>query len=155
MAESVPINNEALDQAVKEFEADFRERSFSGRHKDLGKMKNCQVCARRHREAEVCVQRFAKVRVGGDPDNLRQTGPMRPKLRFGIGPGRRQKPHFSKHRLLLVQRVKEFIATHAGAEDFPNEVRDVMLQYLKRDWKLAAKIYRNAQKESRAINAVS
>lgn len=145
----------ALDEAVAEFEADFKERSFSGRHKDLGKMKNCAVCGRRHREAEVCVQRFAKVQVGGDPDNLRQTGPVRPKLRFGIGPGRRQKPHFSKHRLLLVQRVKEFIATHPGTEDFPNEVRDVMLQQLKRVWKRASKIYRDAQKESRTINAIS
>lgn len=43
------------------------ERSFSGRHPELGKMINCQFCGHRHRENERnCKQVFAKDKNGKD-----------------------------------------------------------------------------------------
>lgn len=43
------------------------ERSFSGRHPELGKMINCKFCGHRHRENERnCKQVFAKDENGND-----------------------------------------------------------------------------------------
>ena len=44
----------AVDQALK----DIRDRSFSGRHPELGRMIKCQVCRTRHRGSQ-CEQKFA------------------------------------------------------------------------------------------------
>jgi len=154
-----------LLKAVESFQQSFRERSFSGRNPDLGKMINCGVCGWRHRSSVVCEQRFAKVRIGHKeirelakkynliiPDQFRQTEPVNPKPRLGIGPKKRIKPHFSKRRLILVQRVKEFIEAMPEAEAFATEVRALMFQTLKRGWKNQAKIYRDTQKQSRTTN---
>jgi len=151
VSEQANAASEELLKAVESFHQSFKERSFSGRHKELGKMINCGVCGRRHRKSEVCEQRFAKVRIGHS-EEYRQTTPVNPKPRLGIGPKKRMNPHFSKRRITLVQRVKEFIEAMPGSEDFANEVRELMLQGLKRGWKLRAKIYRDTQKQSRAIN---
>jgi len=151
MIEIPPENNPELIKSIADFNKSFRERSFSGRHLELGKMISCGVCGRRHRKSEVCEQRFAKVRIGHS-EEYRQTESVEPKPRRGIGPKKRMNPHFSKRRITLVQRVKEFIEAMPGSEDFANEVRELMLQGLKRGWKLRAKIYRDTQKQSRAIN---
>lgn len=150
--EQVNRASDDLLKAVESFQQNFRERSFSQRHKELGKMIKCQVCRTRHRASQVCEQRFARVRVGGDPDNLRQTGPVNPKPRLGIGPRNRMSPHFSKRRLLLVQRVKEFIAAMPGSENFANEVRDLMLSRMEKTWRQRRSALQRMQKESRATN---
>lgn len=38
--------------AVKNFEKEFKRRSFSGRNPELGKMIKCALCDRRHRETQ-------------------------------------------------------------------------------------------------------
>lgn len=45
--------------AAVEFETARRQRSFSGRHPELGPMINCPVCQRRHRDNENCQIRYA------------------------------------------------------------------------------------------------
>lgn len=151
-SEQVNAASEDVLKAIESFKESFRDRSFSGRNKDLGKMIKCRVCSRRHRSSQVCEYRFARVRINHSREEYRQTEAMNPKPRLGIGPKNRMLPHFSKRRLLLVQRVKEFIAAMPGSEDFANEVRDLMFKNMKRDWKLRAKTYRDTQKQSRAIN---
>jgi hypothetical protein len=41
-----------LAQAVLKFKDEFKTRSFSGRHSELGKMIKCVKCGRRHRDSE-------------------------------------------------------------------------------------------------------
>lgn len=51
--EGIEASAEALDAIYS--------RSFSGRHPELGKMVNCQICDSRHRENErKCEQKFVK-----------------------------------------------------------------------------------------------
>lgn len=152
VSEQANAASEDLLKAVESFKQSFRDRSFSGRNPDLGKMIKCRVCTRRHRSSQVCEYQFAKVRVSHSKENYRQTEPMNPKPRYSIGPKNRMNPHFSKRRLILVQRVKEFIEAMPGSEDFATEVRDLTFQNLKRNWKLKSKKYRDTQKQSRTIN---
>jgi len=151
VSEQANAASEDLLKAVESFKESFRDRSFSGRNKDLGKMIKCRVCSRRHRSSQVCEQHFAKVRIGHS-EEYRQTESVDPKPRLGIGPKKRIKPHFSKRRLILVQRVKEFIEAMPEAEAFATEVRALMFQTLKRGWKKQVKIYRDTQKQSRTTN---
>lgn len=51
-------------------------RSFSGRHPELGKMLNCQVCNRRHRGAQ-CAQMFAISHYEGDVTIVYREAEMR------------------------------------------------------------------------------
>jgi hypothetical protein len=68
--EVVPTQ-EGQDAAAKALQA-IRNRSFSGRHPELGKMKNCQLCYLRHRENDnPCVQKFATGRY-----DMRDTKPL-------------------------------------------------------------------------------
>lgn len=41
-----------LAEAAKKFKEAFAERSFSARHEELGKMIDCRLCGRRHRQAD-------------------------------------------------------------------------------------------------------
>jgi hypothetical protein len=45
-----------LEAAAERFRKEFAERSFSGRHEELGKMINCRLCGRRHREGDPLVK---------------------------------------------------------------------------------------------------
>lgn len=51
----------SLTIAVDTFEKEFKRRSFSGRNAQLGKMINCPLCTRRHRQSEchLKAQKFA------------------------------------------------------------------------------------------------
>lgn len=51
VSEPTSVSSE-LETAVTRFKKAFAERSFSQRHEDLGKMINCRVCGRRHRQAD-------------------------------------------------------------------------------------------------------
>jgi hypothetical protein len=46
--------NQAVTDAIAKLREDIAERSFSGRHPELGKMKKCQICGLRHRSSIVC-----------------------------------------------------------------------------------------------------
>lgn len=53
-----------VEQALKA----ISERSFSGRHPELGRMVNCQICGLRHRQNErKCEQKFATETKQGEP----------------------------------------------------------------------------------------
>jgi hypothetical protein len=46
-----------LQEAIDKYKEDFKDRSFSERNPELGKMIKCQVCLRRHRSSIVCKER--------------------------------------------------------------------------------------------------
>lgn len=50
--------NEAVLKASEGFYESLKDRSYSGRHPELGKMIKCAVCGLRHRAAKVCIQHF-------------------------------------------------------------------------------------------------
>lgn len=59
MTEEITKGTEASQRAAEQALQAIRERSFSGRHPELGKMINCQFCGLRHRENErKCEQKF-------------------------------------------------------------------------------------------------
>src|SRR6266403_670506 len=60
LTESAPTPTETGQEAAAKALAEIRDRSFSGRHPELGRMINCQFCSLRHRENErKCGQKFA------------------------------------------------------------------------------------------------
>lgn len=72
------------------------ERSFSGRHPELGKMINCKFCGHRHRENERnCKQVFAK-----DENGIDRTVPQTRKGIYGAA-------MFAKRRVHPRQRSKQ------------------------------------------------
>ena len=59
---------EASQKAVQEALQAIHDRSFAGRHPELGRMINCPFCSLRHRENErKCTQKFATETREGDP----------------------------------------------------------------------------------------
>ena len=52
-------SNQELVQAVEKFDAEYRDRSFSGRHPELGRMIKCDGCGRRHRSSIIHERKFA------------------------------------------------------------------------------------------------
>ena len=54
--------------AIAKLKIGMADRTFSGRHPELGKMVKCQICLTRHRAAQVCRQRFVTELV--PPDGL-------------------------------------------------------------------------------------
>ncbi len=128
--------DEVLQRAVDAFQKEFRSRSFSGRHQELGKMLNCLVCDQRHREPR-CKQNFVE-----------GFGPVNPKFRHGLGTKWRINPHFSKHRLQLVQATRELLPYFETA----NKARSKAVNLLRATWAEESRIPQNIQKESRRIN---
>lgn len=55
-----------LSQLAQFFFDSRKDKSFSERHPELGKMINCPVCGERHRSAHVCVPTYAKGKNGED-----------------------------------------------------------------------------------------
>jgi len=112
-----------VQKAIEHFRQEFKNRSFAGRHPELGKMIKCGVCNRRHRSSEVCHQRFAKERV--KHQHLIRSGELTPPeglteltkfqvLGRATFAKKRAKPHYSKKRLQLVQRTIELYPLHEG-----------------------------------------
>lgn len=61
VAEQNPAATKQSIEAAAHAIEEIRNRSFSGRHPELGKMINCQFCGLRHRENErKCEQKFAE-----------------------------------------------------------------------------------------------
>lgn len=77
-----PESKAASDQAL----AEIKNRSFSGRHPELGKMIKCQVCGLRHRKNErVCKQKFATGRYDlRDPKPLLIAGQTPETAKFNV-----------------------------------------------------------------------
>ena len=81
-----------VEKAILEFREQQKEKSYSERHSELGRMLNCPFCDRRHRSIEACVQRFAK-----DKNGVERIAKGR-----GHGKGRLTR-HWNKRSLELVE----------------------------------------------------
>lgn len=77
-------STEAGQKAAEIALAEIRDRSFSGRHPELGRMVNCQFCGLRHRENERrCEQVFTTV-VSRGPDEKIVLERRAPQTRKGV-----------------------------------------------------------------------
>jgi hypothetical protein len=96
-------------QAIAKFREALPERSFSGRHPELGRMINCKVCGRRHRAIPECVERVliptAKTRKGA--------------LGAATFVKKRLQPHHSHRLLRLVQLTQDLFSKY-----FPEQISD-------------------------------
>jgi hypothetical protein len=113
-----PKPTETGTQAAAETLAAIRQRSFSGRHPELGKMVKCQVCSRRHREQITkCVQVFSKDAQNNERSlaRVRQTV----KTVFGAAQfkGKRLRPPLSKRANQFVELVRQFLPDEYTQED--------------------------------------
>jgi hypothetical protein len=52
--EEVKTSVDPVAEAIAKLREDIADRSFSGRHPELGKMVNCKICGLRHRSSIVC-----------------------------------------------------------------------------------------------------
>ena len=145
-----PENN--LNEAVQKAQEALSNRTYSGRHPELGRMIKCAFCSRRHRETLVvdgqvyiCVKQFAKDEEGNERKNL--GGPK--------GKGRLL-PHPSKLNLQLVQRTQELYPYNQPYINDPvsnmQESRTQAQRELKQERAQRAKVKRDQQKKSRKIN---
>ena len=131
---------QALNAAVARTRAALRNRSFSARNPQLGRMINCQVCSQRHRENYQCAQSFAKPRYVFQDDGTPIPTDERPDLVadqttfkgvYGAQAVHKKRllPHHNRRDLLLVQRTIELYPEHAVYLAEPKEaMREARLQ---------------------------
>ena len=108
--------------AVQETLAAIRQRSFSGRNPELGKMVKCQVCGRRHRASEVHEQKFATQTKQGVAYKLKN--PVEGTLKAVIGAAavkRRRRPPLNWRNNLLVQLVNQALPVNEDNEYEPED----------------------------------
>jgi len=103
---------------------EIRNRSFSGRHPELGKMLNCPVCDLRHRDSIKCQQKFVELFIEEDIETGEKTTTYATagKTRFGVVgakafKGRRLKPHLSKRKLQFVELVRSMLPMEYTEEE--------------------------------------
>jgi hypothetical protein len=116
-----------LQNVVNEALAKIHNRTFSGRHPELGKMIKCQVCLLRHRESIVCKQVFAKrggleLIAGQTPETESVVDAKRIRLLLGAKPfkGKRLHPHLNKRARLFVELVRQLVPNEYTQEDLDN-----------------------------------
>ena len=145
------VERQALNAAIAKTRAALRNRSFSGRNPQLGRMIKCQICGRRHREnwevggvRYMCVQQFAKPRYMFTTTEAGEIIPVpmdqRPELianqkthkgQYGAAAFAKKRllPHHNRRDLLLVQRTIELYPEHAVYLSDPLEaMREARLQ---------------------------
>lgn len=154
--------SEAVKKAVAEFEEEYRVKSFSQRNPAFGKMINCPVCDRRHRNAVPCVQRFAL-----DKNEFPRTGANIPgqhpnqTRRGALGvldntKGKRILPHHSSRLLQLVQLTQDMFPSEQPFWPTPVEAmhrgRTLAGRFLRKRVRLEGDARRERQHVSRSIN---
>lgn len=110
----LPVGQQVIADALEA----IRNRSFSGRHPELGKMINCPHCDLRHRENErKCEQRFATGRydlrdpkplliAGQTPETSSLKGvTARSVLGAAFFSRRRIRPHSNRRKRALENRI--------------------------------------------------
>jgi hypothetical protein len=134
------VENE-LAKAVQDFKESQEQKTFAGRHPELGRMITCVVCGLRHRSIQVCRQKFV----------IEAPGPGRhqfAKQRFH--------PHYSKHDLQLVQLTQQMFSKEEPFWGTPleamKEARKKAQRILTEARKFKSRIKRIQQQESRRIN---
>jgi hypothetical protein len=114
--------NLKLNQAVAKFVNDFKQRSFSGRHLNLGKMVNCPVCDRRHRSSIICVPKYAVGKYDPEKKPLIASQTTHKGV-YGAAAfaKKRLHPHPSKRGLLLIERTQKLFHENEPFFKVPQE----------------------------------
>jgi hypothetical protein len=164
----------AVDKALKE----IKHRSFSERHPELGKMVNCRVCSRRHREHERKCEQVFTYRVG-DYELYRmdeEKNELVPDYRTAIRPDekptmkqymgaaayakKRFHPHLSKVKLLFIERTRKIFEELGFALDDKDgnfqknlqRARVLAARQIRRERRISSRRARLEQRVSRRIN---
>lgn len=146
-----------LNRAVAAAVNAIRSRSFSGRNPQLGKMINCAVCDKRHRNSIVCTPKYGVGRY--DPEKKPLVASDKT-ARGILGAARFAKvrfhPHHSHKLLQLVQRTQQIFPQFApyltDPEECMKESRKEAARQLKTERDANTKIKRQQQQIARRIN---
>ena len=131
----------AIQKTVDSIREKQKEKSFSQRHPELGKMVNCPMCDRRHRTSEICLQRFAKTEEGVE---LVARG-------HGHGKGRINR-HWNKRSLELVDLTRRLIIFYPNGDEDVKKARSAAINILRKKWHARSHRIQMQQKLSRKIN---
>jgi hypothetical protein len=166
-----------LNAAIADFNTAQYEKSFSGRHPELGKMVNCKVCGTRHRVNEKKCEQVFTYRIG-DYELFRENenGELVPDYRTAIRPDQKQtkkqregsarfakkrfNPHYSKEKLLFVERTRKIFQELGFSLEDTGEVfqknlhraRILAAREIREERELRDRAIRRRQKVSRRIN---
>lgn len=158
-----PVSQE-VQAAVAAALGAIEDRSFSGRHPELGKMIKCPVCRLRHRDAIKCGQRFTELYIEEDLETGIKTTvfALAPQTRNGIVgaaqfKGKRIHPHPNRTKLMFIERVREVFPTKVpdDQKEFQDALklaRKIVGRQLRKEARQEAKKYRRQQDISRRIN---
>lgn len=141
MQEEKATINPELQKQIDAFREDVKQRSFSGRHPELGKMVKCQICKTRHRSSQICIQTFAK-----DKNKVE---------RVAQGPGHtraRINNHWSKKRLQIIDLTRQIILFMPNGEEDFKKAKSMALNTLRPMWHEESNKKQRQQKLSRRIN---
>lgn len=157
------INKQRLNKAVFEALEAIRNRSFSGRNPQLGKMINCHVCSTRHRSYPACIIKYAKgSRYDMLPESEKKEMVIEPTtIKQLVGARqfarKREHPHPSKRGLQLVQRVQKLFPFNepylSDPKECMKESRKQAIRELKAEHRLVRRAIRRQTQISRRINA--
>ena len=150
------VERQKVNAAVAAALRTIRNRSFSGRHPELGKMVNCPVCDRRHRGA-ICgpvyaVGRYAteKVPLIASQDTYKGIYGAHTVAK------KRLRPHAYRRGLQLVQRTQQIFSLFepyiSDPQECMREARKAAYRQLTEERKKEAKRKCDQQKLSRRIN---
>ena len=143
---SEKINTEELNRIIllDKFKQEFKNRSFSGRNVELGKMINCQVCQTRHRSSKTCQTVYVS-EVPHTKNGLYGAKSFK---------GRRLMPHHNQKNLQLLERTRLLFANYSHLE--PQKAMEAARTQARRELRseraAIAKAKRNQQHVSRMIN---
>jgi hypothetical protein len=130
-----------IAKAIADIREKQKDKSFSERHPELGKMINCPLCDRRHRTSEICLQRFAKTEEGIE---LVARG-------HGHHKGRINR-HWNKRSLELVDLTRRLIIFYPNGDEDVKKARSAAINILRRKWHARSQQIQQQQKLSRKIN---
>lgn len=133
---------------------EIRERSFSGRHPELGKMISCQVCNTRHRQNErKCIQVFTTVVDRGPYEEVVPERRTPQTLKGVLGAaqfkGKRLRPPLNKRANQFVELVRSFLPNEYTAEELKKartKAKFILVQKHGRHGFMDPKWKKNAQK---------
>ena len=164
-----PVSSEVLKLIGKVIE-NVQHKSYAQRHPELGKMMNCQVCGRRHFSSQVCKQRFAVRHIEEDVETGERTvvyataipADKKPTRNQVLGAkmfkGRRIKPHVSRTKLMMIEKVRkllENVEINLDSKEFQDQLklaRKMAEREIRHQDHIKADRLRRQQDLSRRIN---
>lgn len=163
---AVPFNvSEELQKAIDATLTDIRDRSFSGRHPELGRMINCYVCGRRHRGKQ-CEPHYKLSSIEEEVDTGKQTEVFAlaaQNTRKGVFGAKgyakqRLRPHLNKRKLQFIEHVRQLFGNDVfdpESEEFKEALKRAKIlagRQLKQERIERANVRRHIQDVSRRIN---